>query len=72
MVKKIEVIQTRRFVYEPDLEDSDSVYAEYDIETIEAAMALDEKDVKKGTTTIDDITDGDVDSVTYQWRIIDE
>lgn len=71
MPKKIEVIEVRRYVYEPDLEGS-SVYAEQDVDTIEGAIELDKKDVDEGATTIHDIAEGYFEVTTRTWRIIDE
>lgn len=71
MVKKIEVIESRKYVYEPDLDDG-SVYAEQGITTVEGALALDKKDVEEGATTLHDINEGYFEVVERTWRIIDE
>lgn len=72
MPKKIEVIETRRYVYEPDLESSSSYYREYDVDTIEGALELDKDDVEKDATTVSDIAQGYFELVERKWRVIDE
>lgn len=45
MGKKIRVVETRIFEYIPDIQDLS--YADQDCRTVEEAMAIDERDVKK-------------------------
>lgn len=72
MVKKIECIETRRYVYEPDLDSTSSYYVEYDVDTAEGALELDKKDVESGATTLHDIAQGYYELVERKWQVIDE
>ena len=72
MVKKIQVIEIREYVYTPDIENPDSPYAEADVTDIGGALELDKADVEKGDADLVDLGDGDYQVVSRSWRIIDE
>lgn len=66
MVKKIQVLEIREYVYAPDMED----YVDEGVSTIEGALELDKKDVGK-RIKIEELAD-EIRVVGRSWRIIDE
>lgn len=68
MVKKIQVLEIREYVYEPDPNDYvDEIEGEF---TLEKALDLDKKDVGK-RIKIEELAD-EIRVVGRSWRIIDE
>lgn len=69
MVKKIQVLVVKEYVYEPDPEDYvDELEGEF---TIERALELDKADVPKGKIKLEDLAE-EITVVGLTWRIIDE
>lgn len=69
MVKKIQVLEIREYVYEPDPDDYvDEFEGDY---TIEKAIELDKTDVPKGKVKLEELAQ-EIRVVGRSWRIIDE
>lgn len=69
MVKKIQILVVKEYVYEPEPDDYvDELEGEF---TIEKALELDKADVPKGKIKLEDLAD-EIRIVGLNWRIIEE
>ena len=76
-MKKIKVVETRTYLYEPDLDEDcyecpdpleDGTEREPAI-TVEAGMEIDKQDVERGQCDLNDFAGQP--EVTYTWEVVD-
>lgn len=67
MLKKIQVVVTTTYEYEPDLHGE--YYGEHEAYNLYSAMELDKKDVEKGEITLDELA-GDPSIVDRKWTMV--